>query len=171
MPAPYTGREYGKSFEQIFEKIGRLNGLVVLKNHLAGVPIGGGGVRIIKSELDYRIIKRALYRAEDVGSAARAVMIPAQVAFVDCKTFAGSHFCYSDLLAKKEPQDHQIQRALLYNDCGLPSGFVVWFRKTDEVVFYTGRMVHEAGPGSRFEAKDGQSLGRLTSFDLRLIFV
>lgn len=160
MPGPtYTGREYGKSFEKVFEKIGRLNGLLVMKNHLAGMPIGGGGVRIIKSELDYKIIEQR-----------RPGHPCARVAYVDCKTFAGDHFTYSDLLSKKEPQDHQIQRAVLYNDWGLSAGFVVWFRSSDEVAFFPGRLVHERGPGARFGAGDGTGLGKLGGFDLRPIF-
>jgi hypothetical protein len=149
------GRLFGASFEKALQLQGRSNGLLVLQNKLTAIPLGGGGVRVLKSELDFTLARKA----------------DGRVAFVDAKTYATDYFDYSNLLSKKPPHDHQIQRAALYNEFGVPSGFVCWFRPPcDQIVFFSGRQVLMAGPGTRFRPQYGLFLGRLNEFDLRRVF-
>lgn len=139
-------REEGKAWEQAFKARGSSNGLLVLKNELSAHYIGGGGVRVTKSDLDYRVIRRN----------------DGRVAYFDCKTFQDPYFTYSEI------NSNQIQRAVLYNECHVPSGFVVWFRGVDAVSFYSGQFLDSIGPGARFTPAMGRVLGKLQDFDLRL---
>ncbi len=145
----------GKSFEQILVRRAQSNGLVALKNHLSAFYIGGGGAKIVKSELDFVIIKPA-----SNGSSAC-------VGYFDAKTCNGSFMIYSDLLQRKAPETHQIDRSVMYNRLGVPSGFVCWLRAVDQVIFIPGKQVEELGPGTRFDGENSVVLGSVQSFDLR----
>lgn len=147
-----TGQAHGKAWEQIILARARSNGLLAEKIQLSAFFIGGGGVKVVKSDLDFRVLNRA-----------------GRVAFFDAKTYSQAFFDYSDLLAAKEPKDHQINRTLLYQGWGVSSGFLVWFRPVDRVSFFTGDRIAQAGPGSRFTPLDGLCLGTVQSFSLKSI--
>jgi hypothetical protein len=141
-----TNRLNGAGWELILVKRARSKGLLALKNALSARPIGGNRFVPVKSRLDFDVIRR-----------------DGRVAYIDCKCFY-DRFNFSDINAK------QLERALLYQNWSIPSGFVVLFRKTDEVVFYSATSLAKIGSGNSFGPDEGLSLGHLSSFDLGLIF-
>jgi hypothetical protein len=102
-------------------------------------------VKLLHSELDFKLIRRP----------------DGRVGYFDTKTFARSFFDYSQL----EPE--QVERAGAYNYWGVPAGFVVWFRKLDQIILYSGKEIERMGPGSRFRPTDGTVLGTFSKFDLK----
>lgn len=139
-------RDEGNSFEKLFLLQSRRNGLLAEKNNLTARYIPTGRVLVEKSELDFKLINQS-----------------GRIGYFDCKSFAKSHFTYSDL----DPD--QVNRAAKYNFWRVPSGFVVWFRPIDIIAFFTGSQIEQKGPRNRFEPHDGQILGKFHEFDLRLL--
>lgn len=134
----------GDAFEEVFELQARLSGLYFEKNNLTARFIPGRRPIIIKSELDYKLINQ-------LGC----------VGYFDCKSYANSFFDYSALNEK------QVERAVHYNDWRVPSGFVVWFRSINIVVFFSGHAIMARGPRSRFVPAHGLTLGPFEKFDLK----
>jgi hypothetical protein len=105
-------------------------------------------VEIIKSELDFQLIDPRTRR----------------VAFIDTKTYVEERVNFSRI------EKHQIDRAVWFNEAGIPAGFVVWFRTLDLVVFYSGIQARDCGAGSSLLPQDGLELGGLLRFDLARLF-
>jgi hypothetical protein len=160
-PRQISGREIGAAWEEVFTGQARANGLIPLRNHLTARMIGGpGSVKVVKSELDFCLIRPARRDPEK----------PYAVAWVDSKTFDADYLDYSRLLGgTKKDSAHQIERAAMYQSFGIPAGFVVWHRPSGLIVFYSGSQVEKAGPRTRFLPSDGLTLGKYHSFDLRPI--
>lgn len=142
-----TGREAGTTFEKIFERQCQLYGLWAEANLIKARRGWKGKLQELKSNLDYQVISRA-----------------GKIAFIDCKTFDGSFFTFSDLA------EHQVEMSYRYESHGIRSGFAVWFRTPDQVVFFTGRQIKLCGPRTRFCFTDGWRLGTWSLFDPTLIF-
>lgn len=140
------GRTEGSAFQDLFEKQSKRNGLLAIRNHYTAKYQYSGTISVVKSELDYKLINQK-------GS----------VGYFDCKSFQQDHFTYSMI------DEKQIERACLYNEWNVRSGFVVWLREINRVVFYSGHIIKGRGPGNRFESHDGLHLGKFESFDLRLL--
>lgn len=136
----------GDAFEEVFEIQARLSGLFYEKNHLTAIYIPNKPPLIKKSELDYKLISQ------------RGV-----IGFFDCKSFLAPFFTYSDI------NPFQLKRATHYNDWFVPSGFVVWLREVNRVVFYSGHLITQRGPRSRFTYLDGLTLGPFERFNLKLV--
>lgn len=141
-------KQTGGHFEKIFEHRGRLCGMLVLRNELSFRYKNGGKMLPIRADLDYRVCKKN-----------------GQVGFFDIKTFDADHFTYSQITP------HQIQRARIYEAYNVPAGFVVFFKPSAQVVYYSGAALAEKGPRSRFLPEGGLLLGSPLTFDLRPIFV
>lgn len=139
-------KEIGNQWEELFRGAAQRNGFLVMENHLCCRYTYGGRVQVIKGELDFRMVST-------IG----------QVGYFDCKAFCGDRFNFSDLDA------HQIERSELYNDWGIPSGFVIWFYDIKEVFFFSGHYIARKGSGTSFVASEGQALGRFESFDVKAI--
>jgi hypothetical protein len=135
----------GKAFEEVFKNQSQSCGLLCIQNKLTAKHIPGGRMLVEKSNLDFTIANQR-----------------GKVAFVDTKSFVGSSFCCSEI------NPSQVERAVLYNDFSIPSGFVVLFRRDKMVCFYTGKQV-QAGHNRSFHPHDGLYLGLLWKFDLSLI--
>ena len=86
------------------------------------------------------------------------------VGFFDAKSFDSNFFTYSKI------DSEQIKRADEYNRWSVPAGFIVLFREINRISFYSGSDLIAGGPGHRFLLTDGLLLGRLETFDLRLLF-
>jgi hypothetical protein len=145
--ATAKNKEQGAFFERVFEHAATMQGILAQKQPLAFRYLRGGKVLPIKAELDFSLVSRA-----------------SQMAFVDTKAFAGSHFTYSQL------NETQLKRATRYNEWGIASGFVVLFVGSSEVAYFEGQAVAKAGPRTRFEASAGLRLGSLTSLKVSSIF-
>lgn len=136
-------RQEGKIFETLFEKQAKRSGFLVEKNGLTAKILWAGRPQLMKSQLDFLLADRS-----------------GRVGLFDCKSFDSDHFTFSDLNLK------QVERAALYNEWGIPSGFVVWFRKSNRVVFFKGSQVRARGPRTRFLDSEGVHLGTFSIFDL-----
>lgn len=143
-----ANRDTGALFEDLFKKMAQMNGLLPIKNYLTARIIYAGKIQLMKSELDYKLINQ-----------------DGQVGYFDCKTYDDKKFSYSNL----EPK--QIERAKLYYDWGVPSGFVVWFRESNRVIFFTGKDIVQKGPGNSFNDQEGLWLGRAERFDLKGLLI
>lgn len=134
----------GSSFEDLFKKQAQRNGLLALQNHLTARMMGAGHLTLIKSELDYKLINQ-----------------DGAVGYFDCKTYGRDFFYFSQI------EEKQISRSVLYNEWNVPSGFIVWFRKSNSINFYTGREINAKGAKARFEPSEGVKLGTFENFDLK----
>ena len=143
----FDNRVEGKLFESLVFRQAQANGLLVMKNHLTCHHTFGGRVQIIKGELDFRLITQ-----------------DGRIAYVDAKSFEGDKFTFSDL------SDHQVERAALYNEWKVASGFIVHFRATKRICFFPGSEIKLAGPRSKFTSNAGTLLGVWSKFDLKMIF-
>ena len=139
------GREEGKIFELVFERQARRLGLLPIKNHLTCKFVPNRRPLILKSELDYKLVEKKTGR----------------IGYFDCKSYGKDFFTYSEL----DPE--QVKRAALYEEWNVPSGFVVFFRPTSTVRFFTASYVLKKGPGNRFSVNEGVGLGRWDNFELR----
>lgn len=137
----------GAAFEHVFEMEAKRADLLPVRNGQRVRWLRSGKMLAVKSNLDWTLLARE-----------------GLVAFIDTKNFQEKHFTYSALDA------HQLQLACDYHERGFLAGFVVMFRATGAVVFYTGWQVRQAGPRSRFGAAEGQVLGHLYAFDLRKLW-
>lgn len=134
----------GNEFEALFKKQAQLSGLFLEKNELSAKLGWRGRAKLLKSELDFKLID-----------------MMGRVGFFDAKCFEGEGFPYSHL------DPNQIRRASNYNRWNVPSGFVVWFHEHNRIVFYSGLEVVRKGSRTSFTMFEGRLLGRYESFDLR----
>lgn len=144
--ADLTNREQGKIFEELFLKQAQRLGITCLRNYQTCRFLFKGRVQVIPGQLDFTLITQ-----------------DGKVGFFDCKTFDSNHFTFSQLT------EHQVIRSVLYNDNQVPSGFVVWFRPINSIVYFTGLTIAFKGSGSRFNSSDGIYLGRFEQFNLNII--
>lgn len=140
-------RDEGALFEKLCIEQARANGLFVEKNPLAARYVWGGRVQTAKSNLDLTLITQA-----------------GLVGFVDCKSFDADRFSYSQLTR------HQIDRATFYNEWNLISGFIIHFRPSGEIGFFSGERIQKGGPRSSFGVDDSIRLGNWARFDLKILF-
>lgn len=141
-----SGREEGANFEDLFVRQARRNGLTPIKNYLSAKIGWNGRIILLPSDLDFKLVTPK-----------------GVIGYFDCKTFAEDYFTYADI------DEDQLERAALYRDLKVPSGFVVFFRQSNEVVFFTARAITLKGPRNRFTSSDGRFLGTYEDFDLRPI--
>lgn len=139
-----NNRDQGALFEAMFKKRAQINGMFAEKNNLAARRLPGGRILVLKSDLDYKLINQA-----------------GRVGFFDCKSFIGNKFTYSQL----DPD--QLKKSETYNYYNVPSGFVVWFRLTNEIVYFNAFKITQRGQGASFTALDGITLGSIENFDLK----
>lgn len=139
----------GSQFELLFQKTAKLQGFGVHKNKLSCDIIGPGAYRPVKSELDWLLID-----PKDRG----------RVSYVDTKCFLDDHFVYSVI------KQHQIDRAVWFNDFGVTAGFAVWFKSVNRVVFFSGKLIRFFGERNRFSHDQGVLLGAIHNFDIRRIY-
>jgi hypothetical protein len=144
MARAVANKQTGSAFEDLFFKQAQRNGLLVIKNYISAQYTYKGRLQAVPSDLDFKLISQL-----------------GQVGYFDAKTYQEDHFVYSQL------EEHQLARAVLYNNWSVQSGFVVWLRKVNLVVFFSGHVIARKGPGSRFKFEDGLVLGRWENFDLR----
>ena len=138
---------HGAAFEQAFEMEAKRADLLPVRNGQKVRWLRDGKMLAVKSNLDWTLLARE-----------------GMACFADTKSFQGSYFTYSAL------DNHQLQLACDYQERGFLAGFVVMFRATSAIVFYSGRQIRQAGARSRFSAAEGQALGHLYAFDLRRIW-
>jgi len=139
-------QKQGKIFETLFFKQAQRLGITVIKNHQTCRILFKGRVQLIKGELDFKLITQNV-----------------RVGYFDCKTYSENYFTYSEI------DQAQLERSILYNELSVPSGFVVWFRSENKVMYYPGQLIQKFGPRSRFDCTNGITLGRFEQFNLNML--
>jgi hypothetical protein len=140
--------QIGKQFEELFSKQCRWNGFLPIRNYLSCRFLFKGRVQVIKSQLDFTVVSKE-----------------GRVACVDCKSFQHDFFTWAQIPIE------QIERAQTLNEWNVPSGFVVLFRPSLQVVFYSGVCLNLRGQRTRFTPDMGLRLGRFDCFSPRPIFL
>lgn len=142
-----TPKQRGDLFEQAIVVQARAQGIWAKHQGMSARKIGFNKIVPVKSDLDFKLITRS-----------------GRVAFIDAKTFEESYFTYSEL------NPDQVKKAVEYNEWAIPSGFVVWLRKNNEVFYYPGNLVDQLGKGTRFSSINGVHLGYFEDFKIRDVF-
>jgi len=84
-------------------------------------------------------------------------------ATLDCKTINGSNFTYSQC-------DQDQVTALSLTGEHIPSGYLIWFRETDRVVFFSVIMLRMLQRRTSLRDSDGMLLGNVDKFNPEIIF-
>lgn len=136
-------KDAGKTFEKILELRCHQFGLGFKK-----IPDGcyranfGGKVKLIpmKTPFDFIICKDG------------------KAATLDCKTINSDRFAFSQI------DESQLKHL---SDMGehLASGYLIWFRATDHVVFFSHKKLMQLTPGNSLTECDGFSLGLVDFFN------
>lgn len=143
-----TNRIRGKFFEEALQVHARLRGFFIRKNELTAKFISKKQTLILKSELDFTIIRK-----------------DGRVGFFDCKAYDDDFFTFSKI------PDAQLKRSADYVLWNVPSGFFVWFRKINDVRFYPGDMIQRIGKNRRFTATMGVPCGRIEGINVGIAFI
>lgn len=138
-------QQLGKGFEHTFSLMARTCGLKVIRVPEAGRWIGRGSFKPISGLCDFILIKNGL------------------AAFIDTKTTAGDSFSASSV------NPDQLEHLVGVGDM-CPAGYVVFFRKTDQVVFYSWSDLMILTPDSSLKPQHGKLLGSIMKFDPTEIF-
>ncbi len=88
-------------------------------------------------------------------------------ALIDTKTTETDSFPYSKI------SEHQVNEMVRHSDLGATSGYVIWFRKSDEIFFlsslYLSRLMKKRGSIKGIECNSNY-LGKSTHFNPKIIF-
>lgn len=136
---------FGKGFEQAVSDQGNREGFLVIK-WPDGCRRVAGFLKLIpvKTPFDFTLI-----------SSGKAI-------FFDAKTFDKNTISRGDLV------EHQINVLSEIEKRGFVSGYLVYFRKPNKVVFFEGhKLMLLAQTGSSLKWEDGFQIGTITDFELK----
>jgi penicillin-binding protein-related factor A (putative recombinase) len=88
-------------------------------------------------------------------------------ALIDTKTTDGENFPFSKI------ENHQVEEMIMHEHCGAKSGYIIWFRKSDDIVFVSSNMLITMMTKRGSIATSNGSiryLGKSGNFDLTMIF-
>lgn len=139
-------RANGAVFEQIFERRAKSQGWVFIRFPLGCRRVGRNTLLQIKTPLDCILVKDG-----------RAI-------FVDLKSTGINNFSHSMVT----PHQVEVLKAI---ECEhLSSGYIVWFRESDEVVFFGAGALDRLKVRESLSVEDGITLGSIADFKLSEIF-
>lgn len=140
-------RQVGQDFEDMFTARCNYSKMVCVR-----IPDGG---KTIKVKNILRVVKTKSPFDFIIGQNGKN-------AAIDCKTVQGKSFAYSSI-------DNSQLKWLSYTSNTMVSGYVVWFRETDDVVFFNHKLL--AGLKKRESLKycEGLALGSISRFNPTLI--
>lgn len=133
----------GKSFELKLIDMAHLEGWASLHIKPAARPIKTPvGLKLIfeKSTIDHVF-----------GKNGKAI-------FLDAKTCEAKTFCKSLI------KQHQLDKLLEFERNGFATGYLVYFRKQNEICFFSAKILSELLVGKSLRPADGYSLGPLEDF-------
>ncbi|CAK9250664.1 unnamed protein product [Sphagnum jensenii] len=141
-------KEVGTTFEKLFEVHCRQRQMAFIKipDGCRRVSLGGLGVKLIpvKTPFDFFICKNG------------------KSATVDCKTIDAALFKYSLC-------DQDQVNALTVTGEHIPSGYIIWFRETNRVVFFSVVLLRMLQQRTSLRDTDGLLLGDIDRFNPELI--
>lgn len=83
--------------------------------------------------------------------------------FIDAKTIESGNFSYSML------EQHQVHALLKIHDHNVSAGYLVWYRKKNEVIFYRASLLYHLKPNDSLNPESGINVGVGENFNLNLI--
>lgn len=137
-------KKAGEAFEQYFEAVCRRSQVTCVR-----IPdgcrsykdrFGKLNLRRVKTPFDYMITKDGW------------------TACIDCKTVDANTFSHSSI-------DPDQLRSLVETGKSVPSGYLVWFRKSDKVTFFNHKKLYEINRGESLKPEDGHFLGDIRTFN------
>lgn len=141
-----NNRIQGVQFEKILEKHCNQQGVLFIKLPIGAKPIGRGRWIRQTSPFDYVLLHE--------GSAV----------FLDCKSLDSKTISYSTLT------EHQITSLSAIREHGSLSGYMVWFRPINQVVFFEVKTLLGLKPRQSLSPQDGIYLGRFENIALGTLF-
>lgn len=141
-------KSYGDMFEGIFETQCLLNKLEFVRIPDGAKVVGSGKFQKIirvKSPFDY-IVSNQVFAA-----------------FIDTKTTDKDRFAFSDINQSQVDELGKLDKAG-------PSGYVIWYREINCVVFYTTETLVNLRPRQSLKFEDGLHLGGVKDFNLNIVF-
>jgi penicillin-binding protein-related factor A (putative recombinase) len=85
--------------------------------------------------------------------------------FADAKTTEGNTFSHSKITP------HQLAELLKIEAIGGTAGYIVFFRQSSEVVWFSAGTLKRLLPGASLKALEGETLGSFHSFGFNRLFV
>ena len=146
-PAPNRHSKIeGNAFEEILARAARFEGIAIIKipDGARRVPRPGGRPLLlpVKTPFDFFFAKNG------------------KVAVVDAKTTSGSNFSYGMITV------HQVLSLLDMENNGVRAGYIVYFRKVNQIVFLSATQLALLRPLQSLTPADGMNLG--TVFEMKL---
>jgi hypothetical protein len=138
----------GKQFEELLDRACFRHGINSVVFPLGGERRGKYFVQV-KTPFD-----RILIRPEG------------EIAFVDAKSVGSGQTYNRSMLT-----EHQVQALYRYWEDGALSGYIVWFRQYDKIVFFNAELLWRVFTGGKsLYLSEGLQLGTLLTFDPSIIF-
>jgi len=138
----------GAAFENLFAMACRLSGLRVVRLPMGARPVpsrfGPPKLVPVRTPFDYIISKPA-----------------SRIAFIDAKSISGDRLVYSFLTP------HQVDVLFDLESDGHKAGYVVHFKSTDQVVFYSAGLLKALQRRESYKPEDGVLLGNVYRLDVR----
>lgn len=140
-----SGQLEGAQFEAIFERecIRKLIGAIRLKN---STYVHGHGVVSVPAPFDWVTV----YKGKS--------------AYIDTKSYEDDALPHSHIKA------HQLKELTKTEYHGHTSGYLVWHRSINQVVFYSAGVLNTIKEGESVKPDQGISLGKIENMNLRLLF-
>lgn len=145
----YVAKKMGSNFEELFKAACNRAGLIWVRlpdgcKQYGTLPNGKPLLHRVQTPFDFLITADGLS------------------AVIDCKTLDSDRMSYSFI------KDHQLEALL---DCGrsINSGYIVWFREVDAVVFFSAFRLNKLKPGQGLGFADGLQLGTVSDFNPRVV--
>jgi len=138
-------KAYGNAFEALFMSACRHAGI-----HVVQIPMGAKVIRCrgklttikVKTPFDFVLMKDGV------------------TVMVDTKTVDGSTFPFSKITR------HQLESLAHCEVFGVKAGYVVNFRETGQMAFFSSRVLSRLRPNASLIAEDGENLGNTRSPNL-----
>lgn len=140
-------RMQGLQFENILQIHARQQGIHVEKMPLGARRIGREKLIQIKTNYDFCLIHNGV------------------CVFIDAKSYDSDRFAYSSITP------HQVHALTRLMRAGVQSGYVVWHRPSNCVVFYDALKLDLLQPGQSISPLNGVYLGTFENIALGTLFV
>lgn len=141
-------RVIGLEFENIILKQARMQGLYVRKEPIAARRFGLKSLYQIKSDYDFKLILPPL-----------GICV-----FLDAKSTEDTKFVYSKLVP------HQVGALLEIQRAGCLSGYLIWFRTINRVIFFDAEKLDKLQPRESLLPENGTDLGSFENMHLGNLF-
>lgn len=141
--AGFRAKKNGASFEELIEARSRIQGITYVQ-----IPDGCKQIsafKTIRVPTPFDVI----------------LGFGKNILFCDLKSTEGNSFTYSMI------KPHQLRALSELSKHGQRSGFLVFFRSCNRVVFFNSRLLSSVKPGTGLSPNDGLFVGKIDALDLQ----